>query len=294
LKNKRVYRLFAFAIFALVAGLLCLYVGLAWIFIARITHPACLETQYLDDFKPPEEHWLSTEDGHIIRVWYYPSKNGAAILSLGGLTGSLGSQLPEVAFLVKNGYGVLQIDSRACMKPPTPVTLGGDEIYDAAAGLDFLLARSEVDPNKIGAIGFSMGGATAIRAAARHPVIKAVIRDGGFSNLGAMLDGTNQSSSLLIRLFYKTSIFFYEIQTGIDPWTVSPLEDLSNVSPRPVLLIYGQYEQNYGLEQFEKGGDGKILWIVPSGRHGQNHLVAPEEYEQRILDFFAQNFENEI
>jgi len=290
LKKKRAYRLIAFASFALVAGLLFLNVGLAWIFIARLTHPACLEPQYLNDFDAPEEHWLTTEDGHTLRVWYYPSKNDAAILSLGGLSGSLGSHLPEVAFLVSDGYGVLQIDSRACMKPPTPVTLGGDEIYDAAAGLDFLLARSEVDPNKIGAIGFSMGGATAIRAAARHPVIKAVIRDGGFSNLGAMLDGTSQSSSLPMRLFYKTSILIYEIQTGIDPWTVSPLADLSNVSPRPVMLIYGQYEQDYGVEQFEKGDDGRILWIVPGGRHGQNHLVSPEEYEHRILNFFAQAF----
>ena len=292
MKKQRAYRLIAFASFALVAGLLFLNVGLAWIFISRLTHPTCLEPLYLDDFKSPEEHWLNTDDGHMLRVWYYPSKNGAAILSLGGLTGSLGSQLPEVTFLVKDGYGVLQIDSRACMNPTTPVTLGGDEIYDAVAGVDFLLARSDVDPNKIGAIGFSMGGATVIRAAARHPVIKAVIRDGGFSNLGAMLDGANQSSSLPMRLFYKTSILFYRIQTGIDPWTVNPLADVSNVSPRLVMLIYGQFEQDYGVEQFEKGGDGNILWIVPGGRHGQNHLIAPEEYERRILDFFDQAFGN--
>ena len=161
-----------------------------------------------------------------------------------------------------------------------------------AAGLDFLLARFEVDPKKIGAIGFSMGGATAIRAAARHPEIRAVIRDGGFSNLGAMLDGVGQSLSLPMRLFCKTAVKFYNFQTGIDPWSVSPLEDLSKVSPRPVLLIYGQYEGNYGLEQYEKEGDGKMLWIVPGGHHGQNHLVAADEYEQRILNFFEQAFDN--
>ncbi len=292
LKKNNVLRLIVFLIFALLSGILCLFLGLSWIFVSGMTYPTCRDPQHLVGLSEPEEHWLSTEDGHEIRVWYYPSKNGAAILSLGGLTGSLGAQLPAVKGLVKEGYGVLQIDSRACLDPSTPVTLGANEIYDAATGIEFLLAREEVDHEKIGVIGFSMGGATAIRAAARHPEIRAVIRDGGFSNLGVLLDGSDQYSSVPMRIFRKAIILIYQIQTDIDPWTVNPIGDLSKISPRPVLLIFGQYESEYGIEQFAAAGEGKMIWIVPGGRHGQNHLVAPEEYDQQILNFFDQSFGN--
>ena len=288
--KSRVLRLIAFSIFALMSGILCLYFGLAWIIVSGMTYPACQNPEQLVGVADPEEHWLFTDDGYEIRVWYYPSKNGAALLSLGGLSGSLGAQLPAMESLVKEGYGVLQIDSRACVTPSTPVTLGANEVFDAAAGLEFLLTRSEVDGEKIGAIGFSMGGATAIRAAARHSEIRAVIRDGGFSNLGAMLDGLGQDGSLPIRYLSKLIIIIYQIQTGINPWSVSVIVDLPKISPRPVLLIYGQYESKYGEEQFSTAGEGKTLWIVPDGRHGQNHLAAPDEYYQRIFDFLERAF----
>ncbi|MBU1661719.1 MAG: acetylxylan esterase [Chloroflexi bacterium] len=283
--GRHVLRLTIFAAVTLVAALAALDVGLAWIFVSGMTHPGCRQPQLVAGLPAPETHWLPTQDGLALRVWYYPSQNGAAILVFGGLTGSLGDSLPPVIPLIRAGYGVLQIDSRACANPPAPVTLGGNEIYDAGAALEFLLSRPEVDSERIGAIGFSMGGATALRAAAANPQIRTVVRDGGFSNLGELLSPA-ESASIPQLIFQSTVLAIYQYQTGVDPWAVDPIGDLPAISPRPVLLIFGEHEAASGREQFEAAREPKELWIVPGGTHGRNQIVAPEEYERRVFEFF--------
>jgi dipeptidyl aminopeptidase/acylaminoacyl peptidase len=262
--------------------------GLAWIFVSRLIYPECQDPQRLPELRHPEEHWLATQDGHLIRIWYYPPQNSAAIISLGGLNGALGNQIPQVESLINEGYGVVQVDSRACAVPSAPVTLGGFELLDAEAALKFLKTQSEVDADRIGTIGFSMGGATAIRLAARHPEIQAVVRDGGYSNLGEML-APSEEVSIQQKVFQNTLFWLFNLRTGVDPMTVSPIHDLGLVSPRPVLLIYGEAEAELGRNQFQAAGVPKELWIVPGSTHGRNHVVAAEEYENRLLFFFNQS-----
>ena len=297
-------RLLKFALVSLLGAYLTVNFGLAWIYTAALTHPACpADIQPLANIPPPEEHILQTADGAEqvvpirLRAWYYPSKNRAAVLAVGGLQGALGRSLPPVEFLVREGYGVLQLDSRACATPTAPVTLGASEVQDAAAALNFLQSRREVDAARIGAFGFSMGGVTVIRAAARFPAIAAVVAEGGFHNLGEDMaerssdqaDAEQQFRSSLPRRFllYNIAATFW-LQTKINPWKVSPIDDLPNLSPRPILLIYGEGEQISGraAEQFAAAGEPKVLWIVPGGDHGKNYIVASGEYERRVLEFF--------
>ncbi len=264
-----------------------LTVGIAWLMVGALVKPGCQEPIPLDDFPPPEEVWLPTEDGVAIRVWYYPSKNGAAILVLGGVTGSLGRSLPPTEALIQAGFGVVQVDSRSCARPPAAVTLGANELYDAEAALAFLLTRPEVDASRIGALGFSMGGATAIRLAARHAEIQAVVRDGGFAQLADLFTPSEGASPFQAGFRYLLGALF-RLRTGVDPREVNPLAEIARLSPRPVYLIYGETEAQPGLAQFQAARAPKTLWIVPGGAHGRNHLVAPEEYTQRVLEFFTQ------
>ncbi len=283
---KKWSKLLGLGIGLLVGVSLLLHFGLAWRFAYGLTHPACLTPAPILGLDAPQTVWLLTEDGIQTQIWYYPSHNGAAILVFGGVTGALGNTIPPVQTLIAAGYGVVQVDSRACSQPPRPVTLGGDELLDAEAALGFLLNRPEVDSNRIGAIGFSMGGATALRLAARHPQIKVVVRDGGYSNLGSLLSPEGHAPRYRAIFQQTTQLMFRQI-TKIDPWAISPIDDLKAISPRPVLLIYGEAEAEPGLEQFEAAGDPKTLWIVPGGAHGSNHIAAAGEYERRLLDFFG-------
>ena len=284
---KRLLRLTLFAATTLAVALSALNFGLAWIMVMAMTQPICKNPTPVTGWPTPEEHWLPTADGIEIRVWYYPSQNGAAVLAFGGMGGALGERLPPAAFLLEAGYGIVQVDTRACARPSAPVTQGHDELYDAEAALDFLLTRPEVDPGKIGAIGFSMGGATALRLAAQRAEVQGVVRDGGFANLGALLTPA-ENDNLAIRAHKNTMLLLYRLQTGINPWDISPVDDLDVIAPRPVLLIYGEHEAAEGVRQIQHAGENTRLWVVPGGSHGRNHLAAPVQYRQQVLDFFAE------
>jgi len=285
----RILRLSAFALGISLLLYLVVNVGLAWLYVAALTHPGCNKTPVpIPEIGQPEEHILLTADGLRIRTWYYPPQNGAVVIALGGPSGSLGQSLPPVDFLLRSGFGLLQIDSRSCATPPAAVTLGANELLDAEAALTFLRSRPEV--NKIGALGFSMGGVTAIRTAARHPEISAVVAEGGYFNLGKDFVEPEQSKPLYLSILLYTIASVFQYQYGISPWETSPVDDLPRISPRPVLLIYGEYElhNGHGDLQFAAAREPKQLWIVPGGAHGTNYLVARQEYERRVLEFFNQ------
>jgi pimeloyl-ACP methyl ester carboxylesterase len=209
-----------------------------------------------------------------------------AIILLGGMRGALGGNLPPAGFLLDSGFGVLQIDSRACARPISPVTLGAAEALDAAAGMAFL--KSKPDVKQIGIFGFSMGAAAAVHAAAEHGEMAAVVAEGGYFNLGNDFVEPDRHVSPIHRVFLYTIAGMYWLQTRINPWKVSPIDDLPAISPRPVLLIYGEAEADSGraLAQFSAARAPKDLWIVTGGGHGSNYAASPEEYRFRILQFF--------
>ena len=81
----------------------------------------------------------------------------------------------------------------------------------------------------------------------------------------------------------------YWLQTGINPWDSSPIDDLPLISPRPVQLIYGEHEVDdaRAYEQYAAAQEPKALWIVPKGDHGTNYSVEPAAYDTLILQFFS-------
>ena len=291
MSGRRLLPMTMFVLVAVLAVMLAVDIGLAWMYVRALTHPGCSSPISIENISDPEVIWLKTEDELHLRVWYYASQNGAAILSLGGVGGSLGQGLPPVNALLGAGYGVLQIDGRACAEPARAVTLGGNELLDAEAGLDYLLSLDDVDPGRIGAMGFSMGGVTALRLAARHPQIQAVVAEGGYDQLGKHITQPGAQYPLFRQIFLYTVAGTFWVQTGHNPWAISPLNDIADIAPRPVMLIYGEYEieRGGGHLQFEAADDPKTLWIVPGGDHGTNYQLDAVEYERRLLQFFDYN-----
>lgn len=286
---QRYIRLASFALLAILIIALAINTLLAGVFVHSLTDPGCRrQVSFLEGIPAPQELSLHTQDGLVLRAWYYPPQNTAVILALGGAGGSLGEALPPVSFLINQGYGVLQIDGRNCARPSAPATLGGKELLEVAAALEFLRNRPEVQ--RIGAIGFSMGGVTAVRAAARYPEIAAVVDDGGYFNLGKDFVEPTQPKPLYRWLFLYTIAGLFWLHTGANPWELSPIDDLPRISPRPVLLIYGDSELEPGRvqAQFDAAQEPKALWVVPNSSHGHNHANDPQTYERKVLDFFDQ------
>ncbi len=276
------------AVFTALALILVLDLGFAWTYSRALTRPACGQpTPLAEDLPAPQTIQLTAADGASVPAWYFPSRNRAAVIALGGTQGALGNTLPPIEFLLREGYGVLQVGSRACADPPAPVTLGYKEALDTQAALQFLLQEQDIDAARIGAFGFSMGGVAAIRAAARNTQITAVVAEGGYHNLAEDILEP-RTSSWFEQIFLYPVLGMFWLQTGVNPWQSRPIDDLPFIAPRPVLLIYGEHEAANGRAeaQYQAALEPKELWIVPGGAHGINYRIAPEEYAARVLAFF--------
>jgi uncharacterized protein len=284
-----VRRLLLFALGCLGAAYLLVNTALAWSYVNRLTHPGCpFAAHPVPGPAAPLEISLPAADRRMLRAWHYPGSQPLAILALGGQAGALGQNLPPVEFLIEAGYPVLQLDSRACASPPGLVTLGAQEAQDASAGVDYLLSKPGV--KRVAVIGFSMGGVSAIRLAAQEERVAGVIAEGGYDNLGRDMVETGSEAGPWPRILLYSIAYSYWIQTGFNPWEISPIHDLPRLSPRPVLLIYGEHEvaSGRGDQQYAAAQDPKTLWVVLGGDHGANYQAAQSEYRQRVLEFLQE------
>ena len=293
---KRTLRLLVFILtLVLFALLVVLPMGIAWIYVNTLVDRACGNrpdplTERLSDPDALEAFTLSPEDDFELDGWFAAGENGAGVIILPGAWGGANTMVQEMEFLHQAGYSVLTYDTRSCADPPQRTTLGFAEVADLKAALDYMSARPEVDPERMGVFGHSMGGATAILTAAEDTRIRAVIATGNYADLADDVrrdEGRSQSPlEWWIRGWIER---FYEWKTGVNIEDASPLSVIGQISPRPVFLMHGSLEldSSRGQEQFDAAGEPKELWIVPGKGHG-GYADADtfDDYAARSITFF--------
>jgi pimeloyl-ACP methyl ester carboxylesterase len=271
---------------AAVATYALLVVGASQAYVWALTHPACVRSETTPPgFQPVE---LTNENGATLLGWFKPPErdNAAAVVLLGGQGASRDAMLPEAEMLARHGYGVLSIDYRTCAGQTG--TLGYAEVGDLRTGVAFL--KSWPGVAHVGVLGFSVGGITAIRGAARIPEIEAVVAMGGYSNLADQVLEEPAGAFSAQWLAQRLVLALFQLQTGVAPGQISPITDLPTIAPRPVLLIFGEYEiaRAQGQAQFDAARSPKALWVVPGVGHGGYYQARPAEFEQRVTAFFGQ------
>jgi hypothetical protein len=137
-------------------------------------------------------------------------------------------------------------------------------------------------------LGYSLGGVAAILGSAQIDRVEAVAAEGGFYDLAADITDAGSRIPIWNRALYHAILFFFRRETGIDARQVSPISVIDGISPRPLLLIYGELEMGPARphEQLARAGEPKDLWIVPECWHGGYLDVAPEGWEERVVAFF--------
>ena len=118
---------------------------------------------------------FATTDGHRLTGWYVPSTNRAAVILYPGV----GATQRHARMLIDHGYGVLLVDHRGYGDSggePNSWGWGGE--HDIHGAVAFLQQRSDVDPDRIGALGLSVGGEVLLHAAADNDGLRAVVSEG--------------------------------------------------------------------------------------------------------------------
>lgn len=280
-------RLLVFALLMLALLPLGVLTGVSYAYTGLFTRVPCSRpSRTLADvgINRFEEVTFQTSDGVTAHSWSVPPSNGAVIILVPGLGGARDGMLDDAAILTRHGYGLLMYDSRQCNVPGARNTLGYTETNELLGAVEYLSRRDA--QLRIGALGFSEGATVAIRGAARDERIGAVVAEGGFHNLAQHIWHGSQGSPVRQLVEWQV-LMFYRLDTGVDPALVSPVTDISRISPRPVLLIYGEHEAERGGAEllFNAARDPKELWIVPGAGHGGYIGAAPQEYERRVIAF---------
>ena len=122
---------------------------------------------------------VTTGDGVRLAGWYLPSTNRAAVVLLHGAGSTRSDVLDEAAVLARHGFGVLMIDARGHGESAgRAMDFGWHGDADIAAATGYLADRPDVDRQRVGVVGLSMGGEEALGATATNGLIRAVVAEG--------------------------------------------------------------------------------------------------------------------
>jgi alpha/beta superfamily hydrolase len=269
---------------ASVFAALAVVVPLGYAYVA--THVARPPVEEIDlGTADVEDVELHTSDDLTLQGSYVPSKNGAAVIVAFGRKGSQ----DKARMLARHGYGVLIFDRRGEGESdgdPNPYAWDGGE-KDIVAAVEFLEKRPDVDPERIGGVGLSVGGETFIQAAARHDEIKAIVSEGASARSGSEL--ASVEGSLPAPLWFN-----HVVTAGTAVFTnASPPEHLidqvDEIAPRAMFLISAPSadpdEERFNRAYYRAAGGPKQLWEVRDAGHVGAQEAHPLEYERRVTRF---------
>ena len=229
---------------------------------------------------PHESVTVTTSDGLELTALYVPSRNRAAVVVFPG-----SSAVAEARMLARNGYGVLLLDPRGQGGSEGDlVRWAGDR--DLNAGARYLRSRPDVDPERIGGFGSSVGGEILLVAAAQSTLFRAVVSEGAGFPLGdADVEGVEGVLAKPIMPMLSASARIFS--NHAPPAKI--VDVIGKIAPRPVFLIYA--EPGMGGEDvrqpkyFAAAGRPKAIWKVPGAEHTGGIDARPAEYERRVVEF---------
>ncbi len=236
-----------------------------------------------------QEVTFSTRDGLTLFGRFLRSRNRATILLLHGLSSTSGNMLIYAELLVKSGYGVFMFDLRAHGSSDGDTsTYGWREADDVVAAVDYLIHRIDVDGQKIGVLGISLGAQAALRGALKTDRIRSLVLEG--LNPASLSDHGGRPHSLQRWINYPSNWIHYMVyRFMIGGRDTGVLQSIRQLAPRPLLLIAsGERDVYFNRLFFQAAGDPKELWEQPNGEHGAAILQDPKAYMQRVTKFFDQ------
>jgi dienelactone hydrolase len=230
---------------------------------------------------------FTTGDGLELEGWYIPSRNGAAVIAFPGRKGSQ----QKARMLARHGYGVLLFDRRGegdSEGEPNSWGWGGET--DVKAAITYLQHRPDVDPDRIGGIGLSVGGEMMIEAAAETDELAALVSEGaGARSTREDMDHDDPALGKWTLGLAMSAAKTVAVAVSSNQAPPANLKDLAAKVEQPMLLIAAPNAPTG--EQLNRGyakaaGDSATLWEIPESRHVGGQTARPQEYERRVVGFF--------
>ena len=231
-----------------------------------------------------EEVTFTTSDGLRLQGWYVPSRTARRCL----LPGPPGPQKPR-ADARRHGYGVLLFDRRGEGESEgDPNAFGWDgDARSRRRRSRSSETRPDVDPDRIGGIGLSVGGEMMLQAAAESDAFQAIVSEGAgvrsvreavhvpgtaklmFTEISRRRDASEPPSS---RATCRRPALWISAQT-------SP-SHCSSFTPTRAKAARPSAASTTKLRRVRRSSGSRRVGIRAQSTR------APEEYERRIVGFF--------
>lgn len=228
---------------------------------------------------PPQDLWFNAADGTRLHAWWLPTPQArATVVHAHGNAQNIGHHLPFVSWLPAAGFNVLTFDYRGFGQSQGEPSLQG-VVQDTRGAI--AQARRQTPGLRLVLLGQSLGGATAIRAAAQEQHagaqdIAAVVADSPFSSYR----GIAQDAAGRGPLGWVAPLALKALPDA----SQDPLAAIAQLRS-PVLLIHGTQDRvipiAHSLRLHEAAREPKALWRIEGGEHIDALLRA--EIQSRLL-----------
>ena len=240
--------------------------------------------------------FLSRGGDVILSGWYIPGENGRrTIIMIHGIGGvRSGDDAVDLAsHLVAHGFSILMFDFRGHGSSEGEfISAGYFERQDVLGAFDFLITQG-IPSECIGLLGFSMGGATAILSAAEEPAICALVVDSPYAKVSELIAKETARKTFIPELISPMFIPGVKVMTsvvyGIHLAEMVP-EEVVKLLPYPIMVIHGKADTmipfNHGVRVHQAAHPESVIWLVPGVDHIDAFVTYPEEYVERLADYF--------
>ncbi len=270
--------------------------GTAWL-AHRLAHPRV-------NFAPPEAHLLdwspealedvgfASSDGTALRGWFLAAEGASDMVIVCHGYGGNRYQVHDMSLaLWRRGHNVLSFDFRASGESGgRRSSFGFREADDVVGALEYALTRPEVDPSRIGVVGFSMGATAALLATARDERLRCVVADSAYPSLKAVLGGAFRHYAHAPSFPFAPLVARWgQRMYGVELDKISPGDVVASIAPRPVYIVHGSADPIIAPLHAERlyaaAREPKQLWIAPGAGHATAGLSSPLEFIGRVEGF---------
>jgi pimeloyl-ACP methyl ester carboxylesterase len=246
-----------------------------------------------------QEVSITAADNNVLKGWYVrpQSFNGNAVVLMHGITDNREGVGGYAELFLKHGYAVLLPDARGHGESGGEfATYGIKEADDLHRWVSWLYGKDS--PQCVYGFGESYGAALVLQSLAVEPRYCAVAVEDSFSTAREMsyervsgpLHVGDWFGRTIGRPVIASAVWYARLRYGIDLLQPSPLAAVRHSSV-PVLLIQGALDRSinprHAFILAKAAPDHVQLWLVPNAWHTGAWSAAHDEFEARVLGWFA-------
>jgi len=242
---------------------------------------------------------FAATDGTRLSGWWIPAKqrrsSSQTVIICHGQGGDKASHLVLAQNLVPGGYNVLIFDFRAHGDSEGQLTSFGDlERRDVLGAVRWLRATHARQAERIVGVGAGTGGAALIAAAAdpstEGRAIEAIAIYGGYSDFHLWAEQLAHDffQEPARWMTVHVALPMASLQSGTDLNGFSPASFMSQIWPRPVLIIHGGDDSvtpwDHGFRLFRAASPPRdSYWL---GKAGQGDVLRSRDVARYVKEFF--------